>query len=56
MVHRGALVTPDPLDLPDLRAAPVSPASRDSWVMLGSLDLKERLDQRENLVRQALRV
>lgn len=54
-VHRGALVTPDPLDLLDLRAAPVSLASRDNWVTSESLGSKERLDQRENLVRKVPR-
>lgn len=56
MVHRAALVTPDPLDLLDLRAAPVSLVSRDNWEMSGSQDSKERPDQKENRVRQALRV
>lgn len=51
MVHRVALVTLDPLDLLDLRAAPVSLVSRDSWEMSGFQDSKERPDQKENLVR-----
>lgn len=56
MVHRGAPDTPDPLDLLDRRVAPVSLVSRDNWEMSVSQDSKERLDQKENLVRQAPRV
>lgn len=54
-VLRGAPVTPDPLDLPDLRAAPASPESKDNWATSESLGSKERPDQKENLVRKALR-
>lgn len=50
-----ALVILDPPDLLDLRVAPVSLVSKDSWVMLESLDSKERLDQKENLVHRAPR-
>lgn len=55
MVLRGALVTRDPLDLRDLKAALVSLVSKDNWVMSECQDSKERLAQRENQVRQALR-
>lgn len=50
-VHRVALVTPDPLDPLDLREAPVSLVSRDNWEMSEFQDSKEKLDQKENLVR-----
>lgn len=45
----------DPLAHQDLREAPVSLVSKDSWEMLVFQDLKERLDPKENLVHQAPR-
>lgn len=55
LVHKvkGAIL--DPLAHQDLREALVSLVSKDKGEMLVFQDLKERLDQRENLVLQAPR-
>lgn len=41
----------DPVAHQDLREALVSRVSKDSWEMLVSVDLKEKLDLKENQVR-----
>lgn len=55
LVHKVPVAILDPLDHQDLREAPVSLESKDNWEMLAYQDLKETLDQKENLVRQAPR-
>lgn len=53
--HKVQVVILDPLALQDLREAPASLESKDNWEMLVSQDSKEKLDPKENLVRQAPR-
>jgi len=55
LVHKVKVAILDPLAHQDLREAPVSLVSKDNWEILVYQDLKERLDPKENLVRQVLR-
>lgn len=55
LVHKVQVAILDPLAHQDLREAPVSLVSKDNWETLVYQDLKERLDPKEKLVRQAPR-
>lgn len=55
LVHKVQAAILDLLDHQDLRAALASLVSKGNWEMLVYRDLKERLDPKENLARQAPR-